>query len=66
MIFFLPQTFGGCRKRFFSFRKLSAVAGNGFFPSANFRRLPKTIFFLLERFQWHWTGVFSLPQAVKC
>ncbi|MDR1141267.1 MAG: hypothetical protein LBL62_06220, partial [Planctomycetaceae bacterium] len=35
-IFFLPETSGGCRKRFFSFQRLPAVAGNDFFPSRDF------------------------------
>jgi hypothetical protein len=44
MIFFLPETSGGCRKRFSDFRRLSAVAENDFLASADFRRLPKMIF----------------------
>ncbi|MDR1142499.1 MAG: hypothetical protein LBL62_12465 [Planctomycetaceae bacterium] len=32
----------------FSFWRLPAVAGNDFFLSGDFRRLPETIYFLLE------------------
>ncbi|MDR1289631.1 MAG: hypothetical protein LBK06_00370 [Planctomycetaceae bacterium] len=49
-IFFVPETFGGCRKRYFSFRRLSAAADNDIFCSGDFRRLPTTIFFVPETF----------------
>ncbi|MDR1141932.1 MAG: hypothetical protein LBL62_09590 [Planctomycetaceae bacterium] len=40
-IFCVPETSGGCRKRFSAFLRLPAAAGNDFFPSATFRYLLK-------------------------
>jgi hypothetical protein len=47
-IFCVPETSGGCRKRFSAFRRLPAVAGNDFLRSGDFRRLPETIFCVPE------------------
>ncbi|MDR1052674.1 MAG: hypothetical protein LBL39_00710 [Planctomycetaceae bacterium] len=38
---------GNRRKRFFVFRRLSAAADNDILRSGDFRRLPKTIYFVL-------------------